>query len=515
MYTKPSKIIFFLLLLPVSFTSAKRDTDSLTKMSNTAGEKHKAEFYLKTADSFEKSNLIDSAVYYDTLALRESRITGNISLEAESLYKTAVNFYLLGKNRESLELSRQALSVYKKMNDKIGMAKSLNSMGIIYENFADYEKVLISRLDALRYYEEAKNPGGIVLTYNYLGILYQSMKEYSKSLDYYNKALKILEINPDRMLLATTYNNLGNLNLLQGNLKNALKFSLESLEIKKSINAGAADIIDSYLIMGTILRDLKQYGASAEQYKLGMKLADKTGNKNARVLLLKNMGILYDLTGKYQPALQYFGESKKLAEEINFNRIILANLQGLAEVYKQTAEYKLSLQYYEKYRQAKDSIFSKNLKSKLDTYHNRYETEKKAKEIQQIKSSAQRTVSILLTSAFLLILILLVVIMNRYRIKTKTNLKLLNKNKEVAGLFEKLKNLNKNLADSESTYRYLFVNNPVAMFILEEETLKILSVNKAAADQYGFSESEFADINFENLWDTANKDNFLNFKKRY
>jgi PAS domain S-box-containing protein len=47
------------------------------------------------------------------------------------------------------------------------------------------------------------------------------------------------------------------------------------------------------------------------------------------------------------------------------------------------------------------------------------------------------------------------------------------------------------LKKSEARYRLLFENNPFPMWVYELETLKILAVNDAAINRYGFSEEEF------------------------
>ena len=44
---------------------------------------------------------------------------------------------------------------------------------------------------------------------------------------------------------------------------------------------------------------------------------------------------------------------------------------------------------------------------------------------------------------------------------------------------------------SEESYRYLFDNNPVAIFIWEVENFKVLEVNESAVNLYGYSKEEF------------------------
>lgn len=50
------------------------------------------------------------------------------------------------------------------------------------------------------------------------------------------------------------------------------------------------------------------------------------------------------------------------------------------------------------------------------------------------------------------------------------------------------------LRESEEQYRLLFENNPHPMLVYDLETLRILDVNEAALDQYGYSRQEFLDL---------------------
>ena len=504
------KILPF-LLLTIFYSSARSRENGLNRSSDLINNADTSGLYTITDDSFKTQN-IDSLVYYDSLALKKSRISVNILLEANALYKLGRIAYLSGENQKSLEFCVHALSLFNFKNNKKGMAKTLNIIGLVYGIYGNYEEALKFHLQALGLYYELRDYKGIVLTSDYLGLFYRNLNEYAKSNDYYDRALQILKKNNNEALLAETYNDIGDLYTAKNELTDALKYNQRSLKIKMSIHAGPGDMVRSYISMGVIFRELKHYSAAAEQFKIGMKIAEKTGNKNQIVLLLNNMGQLYELSGPKKLAYQYYYKSIMLAREINFSRIILDDLKNLGRFYRKTGNYKLSLSYYKKYQAANDSIFNKNLNIKLNKYFNQYEAAVKEKEIQQLKSDRQKSLLVLLILAFALIILLLAIILNRYRIKTRTNSKLLNKNKEVADLLQKLNDLNKNLSESEYMYRYLFEQNSVAMFIIDEETFRILAVNKSAAEQYGFSEKEFLGITFDNLWDKNDVNDFSNIK---
>lgn len=50
------------------------------------------------------------------------------------------------------------------------------------------------------------------------------------------------------------------------------------------------------------------------------------------------------------------------------------------------------------------------------------------------------------------------------------------------------------LKASEQQYRLLFKQNPIPMFIYDQDTLKFTTVNEAALDKYGYSEEEFSNM---------------------
>jgi PAS domain S-box-containing protein len=57
----------------------------------------------------------------------------------------------------------------------------------------------------------------------------------------------------------------------------------------------------------------------------------------------------------------------------------------------------------------------------------------------------------------------------------------------------------KQLEESEKKYRYLFVNNPLPMWIYDLDTLRFLEVNNAAIMHYGYSKEEFLSMTLKDI----------------
>ncbi|MBI5297919.1 MAG: PAS domain S-box protein [Chloroflexi bacterium] len=61
------------------------------------------------------------------------------------------------------------------------------------------------------------------------------------------------------------------------------------------------------------------------------------------------------------------------------------------------------------------------------------------------------------------------------------------------------KTAEQNVRQSEETYRYLFANQPFAMWIYDLETLAFLEVNEAAIARYGYSRAEFLQMTLKDI----------------
>lgn len=100
-----------------------------------------------------------------------------------------------------------------------------------------------------------------------------------------------------------------------------------------------------------------------------------------------------------------------------------------------------------------------------------------------------------------------------HRIKTSTGIKWVsikqvvlcgdqNNSKIIVGIVTDItdkKQFESRIIESEKTYRYLFLNNPNALWIYDRDTLKYLAVNDAAIEQYGYSREEFLNMSITDI----------------
>lgn len=72
-----------------------------------------------------------------------------------------------------------------------------------------------------------------------------------------------------------------------------------------------------------------------------------------------------------------------------------------------------------------------------------------------------------------------------------------------------VKEQTKEVMENEIKYRYLFENNPLPMWVVDESSFEFLDVNKRAAQHYGYSREEFLSMTTLDIRSEAEKEAFL------
>jgi len=192
----------------------------------------------------------------------------------------------------ALKYSFQALQQFKEIGDKLGTARILSDIGVVFWYQSNYPDALKYYFDALHINEEIGNKPDIAVTLCNIGIVYNSRKDYQKALDYITKANEIDEELGSKSGMAA---NLGDIGELYRNLNNhgkALAYNLKSLQLYKEL-----------------------------------------GDKNGIARNLGNIGVIYTEQKNYSKALEYHLRALNISEEIGVKIEIAASLGNIGNIY--------------------------------------------------------------------------------------------------------------------------------------------------------------------------------------
>ena len=344
----------------------------------------------------------------------------------------------LGDFQKAVEAYRKALQISQAANDRNGIARSLNGLGIAYNLLGDYDKSLESFLSSLKTHEQYGDKEGIADALNNVGIHYLNLGNIDQALDYYKRALEIRREIGDIDEIASSLNNIGDAYSDHlGESDRALPYFLEALKLQQE-HGNNELIFALQMNIGILYSDLNNQTKAMEYYQKGLDIADNIGDNWGKAKAFNYMGTAYLKSENYTKAEQFFNQSLELARKTEAKGLVKEVYQNFSELAMAMGDHKRSLEYYKLFTEVKDSIFNETTSEQITEIRTRYETEKKEaainelmieKTIQDLKLKKSENQKWFFIVASLLILLLAGVVFYGFRQKQKANKLLVERNK--------------------------------------------------------------------------------------
>jgi len=362
----------------------------------------------------------------------------------------------------------KALKYQEEINDKSGMASTLNNIGTGYDALGDIPKALEYFEKSLKLHEDLKSKAGVGSCLNNIGVIFIRQGNVIKGLEYLSRSLKIQEELNDKNGMASSLNNIGRIHYDQGELTTALGYFERGLKLQEEIanQNGAANILNS---IGIIYADRGDLVKAMAYFKKALKKNEQMEDKGSIAFTLSNLGSLFEKQNKPETALIYYkkslqfyqetgdirGEAAVLAQlgklyfrqnatsealaaalmclQISRENAFLESIRDAASllktIYQKQNKPAPALEMYELYIQMKDSVTNKETRKALLKTQFQYEYEKKEavlKEQQEkerllAQEKDQRKSIVIWTGAggLILVVIFTIFIFNRLQVTRK------------------------------------------------------------------------------------------------
>lgn len=464
----------------------------------SSGEIDKIKILYEIASGYEDSNT-DSALYYYNEIISVSKKYGEWKQEAYAHLNTGFIFSHIEDNSKALDEFREALNLFEKKHDKEGMAQAYQAISKVFSFFGDRQNALDFEKEAAKNYAAVNDRAGFFKATRHLGEIYLALGDSLKSLSILNSAVESALAKKEFKIASSLYQSIGYYYIVTKNYAKAIEALNKGLYLRTSRKEAVISIINNYNSLGDAYFSMKDYRNSLENYKKALELLNNPGSLLALARTQENIGVVYSRMGNNIKSLTYLRKSITNYEAIGNRYGLLSSYSELINVYENLKNYKSALQYFEQYTALKDSIEGSANQNKISQFRNIYEREKKAKEIEELKTENQKFVMVSTVAITLLLLIVLLVLLSRYKIKNSSNKILIGKNNEIDGMLSEVNELNSALKISEATYRNLFERNPMPMMIWEDSTRNIIAVNTSLINHYDYSKEEFLSMRINDM----------------
>ena len=347
----------------------------------------KANGYANDGD-FENAFMLNSFIYGVALILNdESKIGWTLFNEGEILDKQ--------KNyQEAINVYKEALDIFFKAGDTLGIAYCYNNIGSRYYNLDEYN-------NSMEYYHKAIEIKRKLVETNPSSTLYLSLARsvqglgdnnyflgnYDKALKYYEETQKLNELSNSvtgKDANIALYYWLGKVNENLGNKTEALRYYNLQYEyyLAKGDLGEQADVLDNIAFntdnkkesneiyqkayeikialgnkddagfsMSNVAQTywtLGEYEKAIEAHKLALALRQEAGNKTGQAYSLSKLAGLYKDSGDPLKAIEMYNKALAIYQELGEKREIAEVYADIAETYENVKDYGKAIQNYKK-----------------------------------------------------------------------------------------------------------------------------------------------------------------------
>ncbi len=294
----------------------------------------------------EKSNILST----QSILLWEEAY--DIAKGTESDYKLEILnslgsiYFLKGEYDKALNVYKELFDISKSKEEGKYIVIANIGIGEIYLKRSLTDKALKKAKEAIKISKEIDYPVGIVksrILYNKILLNHGKFDESQKNI------IELLDFVMEYDLyqeLGDIYNIMGLLEYFNGNVEKAIGLYRNSIKSYHQVD----EFINSTKPINNIANIYRQYGEykkAMEYYEDGLKIVEKYGILNIKLVFLNNVGEVYFDLCDYDKAKKYIEEARTIALEVKDPNLIFLTNINLGLIYLLIGDYEHSYNCYE------------------------------------------------------------------------------------------------------------------------------------------------------------------------
>ena len=394
-------------------------------------------------------------------AIRDFRKLANVHL-----FTGQVNDYL-AKYAIALDQYRQALTLIQSYPDDFIEFKILNSTGVTYFNKGSYETALEYYIKALAVSEKFEDKLYYASVLNNIGVVHMSILQYDDALQYFLKYLKSMRAMGHKQFVAVALLNVGEAFMNKQQYKRAVNYldsalvAYERVAEKRGLSLTHSNLGDCYAMMN-------DFEAAEIHYADAIAIAEVIRSEEALLKGLLGAAGLYIKNGDNTKAGQYLDRARPMARRTGSMLLLEKAYLFSAKLDSAQTNYAGAYHWYKAYSNLNDSLFSERKSQQVLQMRERYESEKKDKEIlllneankrEELKASSNQRLFVIsiIFSAIIITAILfwLYVKSSHSQVLREQNEKINDAYKELKNLMDRVEMQNKVLAEKNDALEEL------------------------------------------------------------
>ena len=291
-----------------------------------------------------------------------------------------------GRTDSAITLLDEAIEYYQLTNDSFSLGRTISLKFWAFMFTGQYEEGLELGHKAHQIQETQKDSIGIALTLNRIGLLNLKFARYDEAIAYMNQSLNLFVLFNDTQHIDMIYNNLGTVYSDQHKSDSAILFFKKSLKLRKQF-ARPYWLAYQYFNIGESYGDLENYdSATVYLNKAEYTFLHKSKKKKIPPMVLLGIGELHMNKGNRELGFDYL--ERGLAKSIEWQQkaLILEGRKLLAKRYYQNKQFQKAYEMHDEWQQLKAQLDSTNRATRIAEMEDKFQTAQKEKEIAQLST---------------------------------------------------------------------------------------------------------------------------------
>lgn len=338
----------------------------------------------------------------------------------------------------------------KATNDSLRLIEAKTFEAEYYWRKSDYKTAMIHAMEVLAMAESSsaffERRAAIYFT---IGNIHLYLLNTDQAIAYYKRALRNFEIQQTKpRQVASILNNIGVVFMDAAESQNNDNL-LDSAEVyfkrvlEKRTVANPGTLINAMGNLGQIYLKRKQLQEASRIFIEWERLEAANPSVSAKAMHLGNIGLLQLALDNPSKAIRYLQVGLQAAKEIEARHEEQEYYGNLAKAHAALKDYKTAYDYSLKHLALRDSIFSSEKTQAISELEEKYQTELRQTQIQELEqinlinnleAQTERQLKYGLIVFLILLTILIIILYNRYQLKQRTAKALDEKNAELQKL---------------------------------------------------------------------------------
>ncbi len=415
--------VIFIWLLTFQISAQNQIIDSLEAVLKESRGKERAQILDRLSRQYENYDLKKGLRYALEMDLL-SREIKDIELQQKAAVNLGYSYFFAGKYDSLLYYTDRILELSEKEKNPRALASRAQLLSELEYRKGNHQSGINYCREALRLYKGLNDTVRMGGVFGDIAQFYSETGDFDSAIDYSLRAVKIKEEMGDSLHIVAA---LGSLSNIYGAMDDVARKKETLLRMKAYLTNFQSSyyyyrVLDA---LSDVFKREEKYDSAMYYYDLNLSVTHTSGDKLRNAKTLANKGNLFTIMGECEKAVQtlrksqllmkdldvpkyichldynlagaylgmeqydsanmLFNKAFNVASKINYATVIENALEGLYQLKKEQNDFRAALDYYEQMIAYTDSIRSENVQVRMAELETKYETAKKEKQIAQME----------------------------------------------------------------------------------------------------------------------------------